>query len=223
MSTKNKNSHPLITWGRSILTCGALSLVLASTLATAQEQHSHDSASPAKLVQLVRTATSQFADVNAATGAGYTPLFGCVSGPDHGAMGIHYINLQFVGDGEIDGQHPEAIIYEPTRNGMRMVGVEYIVDSATWLANHPAPPQLEGQAFQLVGSPNRYGLPPSSNSMSGLGARTLTAPSSTGTTTSPARNSNRIWARAESRPTLSVPHFCPPLAEVGKNNLYKSS
>ncbi len=159
MRMHNRNSHPLITWGRSILVGGALSLLLASTPATAQE-HAHDGAAPAKLVQLVRNATSQFADVNAATAAGYTPLFGCVSGPDHGAMGVHYINLPFVGDGEIDGQHPEAIIYEPTRNGMRMVGVEYIVDSATWLANHPAPPQLEGQAFQLVGSPNRYGLPP---------------------------------------------------------------
>lgn len=131
---------------------------MVSQFAAAQAAHEHDA--PSTLVQVVRDSTRQFVDVNAATHAGYVPLFGCVSGPDHGAMGVHYINLTYVGDGEIDGQHPEAIIYEPTKTGMRLVGVEYIVDSATWLANHPAPPMLEGQAFQLVGSPNRYGLPP---------------------------------------------------------------
>lgn len=74
-------------------------------------------------------------------------------------MGVHFINTALVGDGEIDGGRPEAIIYEPTKDGMRLVGVEYIVDAATWLSRYTMPPTLEGQAFQLVGSPNRYGLP----------------------------------------------------------------
>ena len=42
---------------------------------------------------------------------------------------------------------------------MRLVGVEFIVDAATWMAHHGAPPVLEGQTFQFVASPNRYGLP----------------------------------------------------------------
>ena len=29
-------------------------------------------------------------------------MFGCVSGPDYGAMGLHYVNLDLVGDGELD-------------------------------------------------------------------------------------------------------------------------
>jgi hypothetical protein len=120
--------------------------------------HEHSPA-PAKLVELVRNATRQFIDVNSATAANYQPLFGCVSGPDHGAMGIHYINLSLYTDGEIDISRPEAIIYEPSGSGLQLVGVEYIVDSATWLAHHNAPPMLEGQAFQFVNSPNRYGLP----------------------------------------------------------------
>ena len=90
--------------------------------------------------------------------AKYQPLFGCVSGPDHGAMGIHYINLALFGDGELDATKPEALIYEPSPGGLRLVGVEYIVDAAAWLAHHNAPPVLEGQAFQFVNSPNRYGL-----------------------------------------------------------------
>ncbi len=124
-----------------------------------QAHAAHEHVIPAKLVQLVRNATQQFIDVNAATAASYQPLFGCVSGPDRGAMGVHYINLSLYGDGEIDASRPEAIIYEPSESGLRLVGVEYIVDAATWMAHHNAPPMLEGQAFQFVNSPNRYGLP----------------------------------------------------------------
>jgi hypothetical protein len=123
------------------------------------EHGSHDHAAPAKLVQVVRDATRQYRDVYSLSGTDYQPAFGCVSGPDHGAMGVHYINKPLVGDGEIDATQPEALIYEPWGGRMHLVGVEYIVDSATWLAHHDAPPMLEGQAFQLVGSPNRYGLP----------------------------------------------------------------
>jgi hypothetical protein len=134
------------------------SLVAAAPLLEAQAAHQH--AAPSKLVQIVRDATRQFLDVNNTGAAGYGPAFGCVSGPDHGAMGIHYVNGTLVGDGEIDVEHPEALIYEPVGNKRRLVGVEYIVDSATWLAAHDnVPPQLEGQAFQLVGAPNRFGIP----------------------------------------------------------------
>lgn len=72
-------SHPVITRGRSVLIGGVLAATLMSTGA-ANGQHLHENAPPAKLVQLVRSATRQFVDVNNATAAGYTPLFGCVSG-----------------------------------------------------------------------------------------------------------------------------------------------
>lgn len=117
------------------------------------------SSSKSKLVQVVRSATERFVDVNAATASGYQPAFGCVSGPDHGAMGVHYINGSLVGDGEVDATKPEALIYEPAKDGMKLVGVEFIVDAAAWMKNHSAPPMLEGQAFQFVNAPNRYGIP----------------------------------------------------------------
>jgi len=119
----------------------------------------HDHGSPAKLVEMVRNATRRFIDVNAATNADYHPFLGCISGPDHGAMGVHYVNGGLVGDGGLDASRPEALIYEPEGNRLRLVGVEFIVDAGTWLANHDSPPVLEGQSFQLVNSPNRYGLP----------------------------------------------------------------
>jgi hypothetical protein len=120
-------------------------------------EHAHTA--PANLVQTVREATREYIDVNNATAAGYGPFLGCVSGPDHGAMGVHYVNPTLVGDGQIDGSHPEALIYEPWNGKMRLVGVEFIVDAATWLKGHDGPPVLEGQTFQLVNSPNRYNLP----------------------------------------------------------------
>ncbi len=121
----------------------------------------HDHPAPAKLVQIVRDATRQFIDVNnAGPMGGYGPAFGCVSGPDHGAMGIHYVNGALVMDGLIDAAHPEALIYEPVGNRRRLVGVEYIVDAKAWLDSHDGPPVLEGQLFQFVNAPNRYNLDP---------------------------------------------------------------
>jgi len=42
---------------------------------------------------------------------------------------------------------------------MSLVGVEYIVDAATWLKNNANPPVLEGQTFQFIDSPNRFNIP----------------------------------------------------------------
>jgi hypothetical protein len=132
------------------------SLVMAAPLLTVG-QTAHEHGAPAKLVQLVRAATEQFINVNDATAAGYAPFLGCISGSDHGAMGVHYVNGALL-NGEIDVSHPQALIYEPSNGAMRLVGVEFIVDQAAWLKNHPSPPVLENQTFLLVDYPNRYGI-----------------------------------------------------------------
>jgi hypothetical protein len=80
----------------------------------------HDHSAPAKLVEIVRNVTQHFIDVNGATAADYQPLFGCVSGPDHGAMGLHYINLSLYGDGEIARSMPPGRKRSSTSPG-RMV------------------------------------------------------------------------------------------------------
>jgi hypothetical protein len=146
------------------LAVGVLRLALLGSLVSATPLFAQDSthtshAVSAKLVQDVREATKQFIDVNNAGPAGYGPAFGCVSGPDHGAMGIHYVNGDLVGDGLIDVAHPEALIYEPVGSKRRLVGVEYIVDAATWLKNNNNnPPALDGQDFQFIAAPNRFNL-----------------------------------------------------------------
>jgi hypothetical protein len=133
--------------------------VIATSLVAQSVHSAHESSAPAKLISVVRNATKKYADVNAAVGAGYGPFLGCVTGPDHGAMGVHYVNGGLVGDGVIDASRPEALIYEPTPDGLQLVGVEYIVDAATWTRQNNAPPVLEGQVFNYVSSPNRFGLP----------------------------------------------------------------
>jgi len=149
------------TWAISFLNLSVLWGAVTVVPLFAQESEHMNHKAPAKLVRDVRNATRQFLDVNNAGPAGYGPAFGCVSGPDHGAMGIHYVNGTLVGDGQIQKEHPEALIYEPVGNARRLVGVEYIVDAATWLAaNNNVPPSLDGQDFQFVAAPNRFGLDP---------------------------------------------------------------
>ncbi len=139
------------------------SLVTAPLFAadTAATRHSaHEPASPATLVQLVRDGTKKYIDVNAATAAGYGPFLGCVAGNDHGAMGVHYVNGTLLGDLTLDLAQPEALIYEPSNGKMTLVGVEFILDSATWLAkNNNTPPVLDGQVFNFVDAPNRFNIP----------------------------------------------------------------
>lgn len=156
-----ENSTSILKAMAVILRSALLSaLMIATPILGKAEDSAHNHAVSSKLVQIVRQNTAQFIDVNNLKGTGYQPLFGCVSGPDHGAMGIHYVNLGLVGDGLLDERTPEALIYEPVGNARRLVGVEYIVDAATWLAAHDnTPPQLEGQDFQFVDAPNRFGIP----------------------------------------------------------------
>ena len=112
------------------------------------------------LVRVVREATERFQDVEAAKGEGYSLMFGCVSGSDYGAMGLHFVKGSLVGDGELDAMHPEIVLYEPLPNGrMRLTGADYLVLADAWNAKHASPPELMGQLFHLFESPNRFGLP----------------------------------------------------------------
>lgn len=129
------------------------------TPATAAAQHDH-AAAPAGLVKRVRDITEQYKDVAAAKAAGYALAFGCVSGPDAGAMGLHYVNMPLVMDGEIDADRPEIILYEPAGNDqVKLVGADYLVLADAWDKTHPSAPELMGQKFQQFEAPNRFGLP----------------------------------------------------------------
>jgi hypothetical protein len=136
-----------------------VALGFAPPVYSADDHAKHDA--PVGLLKAVREATRDFRDVNVATAAGYASLGSCVSGPERGAMGVHYGNSELIGDGAIDAAAPELLIYEHSRGRARLVGVEFLVLADAWNESHPdgAPPVLMGQHFQLVGAPNRYRLP----------------------------------------------------------------
>lgn len=95
-----------------------LAVVALSSVALAQHKMQPEGqGDQTKLVQIVRNATKQYLDVNNATAAGYGPFLGCVTGQDHGAMGVHYVNGTLLSSGEINASRPQALIYEPEEGG----------------------------------------------------------------------------------------------------------
>jgi hypothetical protein len=130
------------------------------------KQAAHVSSSEKKgaspLIDKVRAATARFLDVNVARAEGWVPATPCVSGPNSGAMGVHFVLPSRVPDGVLNADEPEALIYEPLRNGaLRLVGVEFIVLAGDWARLHPegGTPAVDGHLTNYVGEPNRYGLP----------------------------------------------------------------
>ena len=152
---------------------GALAIMnLCPSPATAQDHGSHAAVGQQRnetpdqrrqanaLVRAVRESTEKFTDVEAAQGAGYALLFGCVSGGDYGAMGLHFVNLPLVGDGLVDVTKPEIVLYEPGPDGrLRITGADFLVYAADWDKTHTGAPELNGQFFHYFEAPNRFGLP----------------------------------------------------------------
>jgi hypothetical protein len=151
------------------LTIGLLPLaisLLASGQPTFAAQSPQNAAPPkmetSPLIDKVRAATARFKDINVALREGWAVATPCVSGPDTGAMGVHLVMGSRLADGIISADEPEALIYEPLPGGaMRLVGVEFIEIAGDWTARHPngPPPALDGNLMNLIGAPNRYGLP----------------------------------------------------------------
>ena len=149
--------------GRSLL--GVLVFMITGSSAVLA-QHDHTDAPAARkqsseLVRIVREVTERFKDPAVAEGEGYKLAFGCVSGPDYGAMGMHFVNFSLVGDPALDPRRPEIVLYEPRPDGrLQLIGADYLVLASAWDALHPGePPQIMGQALHLFEAPNRFGLP----------------------------------------------------------------
>ena len=152
-------------FGLAVMTAGA-------SRAVAQPEHSHIPATQESqvsreqqtqanaLVKIVRDSTERFKDVSAAMAEGYVLQFGCVSGSDSGAMGLHYVNANLVSMGILDPTRPQIVIYEPMSDGsLQLIGADFLVLADAWNKTHSDPPQLMGQLFHLFDAPNRFGLP----------------------------------------------------------------
>ena len=154
----------------------ALALSSVCTLqALAQTEHSRPgqpqqqelSAEQSQLLSIVRDSTERFKNITVAQNEQYSLLFGCVTGPDSGAMGLHFVKQEFLENppmlpnGEIDPTRPQIVIYEPVSGGgLRLIGADYLLFADPWDKAHPGhTPQLMGQLFHYFESPNRFGLP----------------------------------------------------------------
>jgi hypothetical protein len=143
--------------------CASLAVAQENHVLTADTQQvtpQDDQNNAETLVRMVRDATEKYKDVAAAQAAGYALNFGCVSGDEAGAMGLHYVNGALVNSGVIDVNRPQIVIYEATANGnLKLIGADFLVIADQWNASHSGPPELFGQLFHLFPSPNRFGLP----------------------------------------------------------------
>ena len=181
------------------LMVGALVLVSPwPSRALAQDGHMHPPASQHQeqtpeqkrqagaLVRAVQRATERFQNVENAA-PDYALIFGCVSGGDFGAMGMHFLNGSLLHDGEVNVDFPEILLYEPLPNGrLRLTGADYLVDVAEWNANpdHKGPPELMDSSSTCSTARTASDSTRSIRCMSGHGKTIPTARSRTGTPTS---------------------------------------
>lgn len=93
---------------------------------------------------LIREATEDFHDLEAARAAGYLPPQPdrCVES-DAGVMGYHHVNRDFLDD-NLELERPEIVVYAPTTGEERkLVNVEYVVPYSAWPRDE-APPRILG-------------------------------------------------------------------------------
>jgi hypothetical protein len=99
-----------------------------------------------RALAVLRRATARYHSLKAATDDGFVFLHGCETRPDEGPVGMVYVHPGRL-DAVIDPALPEALVYEPGRNGRaRLVGVELAVPYAAW--TNAQPPQFLGASFQ---------------------------------------------------------------------------
>jgi hypothetical protein len=144
--------------GSTFLTDGAEA---GTALAAGAPLASHGAHGPARALTaaqnrelaLLRRVTAPYHDLAVADDAGFEvlvahPVTGaeCLSDPEAGGMGYHYLNPEHVGP-EVKVDEPQVIMYEDGPDGRKhMVGVEYIIPFDI-RPDDAAPPELFGQAF----------------------------------------------------------------------------
>ena len=152
---------------RHLRRTAAIAFALAGALAAPIAPAHADNASANALIT-IRNATADYRDFANSQSDGFTalvatqtdPPVSCISNGTAGAMGEHWANPGRVGDGVIQRQRPEVLLYEPQANGTKVLtGVEYVVIASQWLAKHDSPPVLFGKEFDLI-TTNPFGLPP---------------------------------------------------------------
>jgi hypothetical protein len=143
------------------------SIVVRSVLLCSFAAGCSDSNSPTqqdKDVSSLRQAIASIQALSAAQQAGYTVAVGdptdghtCLSDPQAGAMGVHYLNTSLVSGSPVVTQ-PQIMIYEPQQDGStKFVGVEFIIPYSVH-GEDQSPPELFGQQFMKNATFQLWGL-----------------------------------------------------------------
>ncbi len=100
-------------------------------------------------IAALRRATALFERIDVAMAAGWSDeITGCLESAA-GGMGYHYVNFDLLLDDQVDPLRPEAIIYEPQKNGrLRLVAVEYVIPEA-FLPSTAEPPVVLGREMHF--------------------------------------------------------------------------
>ena len=106
----------------------------------------------------LRRATARYHDAAAAIADGFIPVVEeCEEREGLGRVGIPYVNLSRLLDGRLDTSLPDALLYEPARDGrLTLVGVELAIPYALWAAGDP--PTFQGATFQREDEFQVFGL-----------------------------------------------------------------
>jgi hypothetical protein len=97
-----------------------------------------------RAIATLRRVTARYHDLNAAIAEEFGLLHECENRPGEGPVGTVYVNMERLLDGRIDPELPDALIYEPGRNGhLKLVGVEFAIPNAG-----QEPPEFLGATFQ---------------------------------------------------------------------------
>jgi hypothetical protein len=127
--------------------------------ATAANRQSDETFNPdlEQALATMRAATAQYHDIQNALNDGFVLRLQC-GDPGEGdePIGTLYTNRARARDGKIDPALPDGLIYEPTPDGPRLVGIELIMPYALWPSADP--PTFFGNTFQREDEPGVFGL-----------------------------------------------------------------
>ena len=103
--------------------------------------------------------------------------FGCVSGDDSGAMGLHYVNGH-TGGQRRNGSHasPDRDLRADADGGLKLIGADYLVIADAWNAKHSGSAANSwDSSFTCSKAPIASGFRRSTRCMSGRGRTIPTA------------------------------------------------
>lgn len=156
-SPRSRSRITLITAALALAACAE-----AEPLAVDQQAVSASAmrANPADLnrsLSQLRSATARYHNVAAALKDGYIPVGECEVHEGEAPGGIPYANIEYLTDGVIDPSKPDALLYEPVKNGkLRLVGVELAVPYPMW--TEAQPPEFFGHVFRPEDEMGVFGL-----------------------------------------------------------------